>query len=176
LVAWADSFGGIEYPLLSDFWPHGQVSRLYGVLRKEGFPRRTIFILDGEGVLRYRKSFKPGFLPENEELFQELQRLQPDLVIPPEPEPTSALPTGGIVMYCTKWCVDCHQARIWLEENKLVATEVDIYDVPGAKKQILEWTGGKVISPVFDIEGTIVIDFDQERLSELLLQDDKTNG
>jgi alkyl hydroperoxide reductase subunit AhpC len=53
LKAWAESLGGINYPLLSDFWPHGQVSDLYGVLRKEGYSERAIFIIDRDGIIRY---------------------------------------------------------------------------------------------------------------------------
>ncbi len=33
LKAWAESLGGISYPLLSDFYPHGRFAELYGVLR-----------------------------------------------------------------------------------------------------------------------------------------------
>jgi len=53
LQAWAKSLGGIDYPLLSDFWPHGAVSTAYGVLRPDGFTERAIFIIDGEGIIRY---------------------------------------------------------------------------------------------------------------------------
>ncbi|GAA0378194.1 peroxiredoxin [Acrocarpospora corrugata] len=54
LRAWADR-EGYSFSLLSDFWPHGQVARAYGVLDEEkGVARRGTFILDGEGVLRWR--------------------------------------------------------------------------------------------------------------------------
>lgn len=51
--AWADSLGGLNYPLLSDFWPHGKVSEQYGVLRAEGISERAIIAIDKEGVVRY---------------------------------------------------------------------------------------------------------------------------
>ncbi|MEV0034896.1 peroxiredoxin [Streptomyces sp. NPDC056909] len=45
---------GLEYPLLSDFWPHGEVSRAYGVFDEEkGCALRGTFILDKEGVVRW---------------------------------------------------------------------------------------------------------------------------
>ncbi|MFE4047883.1 peroxiredoxin [Streptomyces sp. YIM B13518] len=45
---------GLEYPLLSDFWPHGDVSRAYGVLDEEkGCAVRGTFIIDKEGVVRW---------------------------------------------------------------------------------------------------------------------------
>jgi peroxiredoxin len=46
---------GFEYPLLSDFWPHGEVSRAYGVLDEEkGCAVRGTFVIDKEGVVRWR--------------------------------------------------------------------------------------------------------------------------
>ncbi|MEU8031087.1 peroxiredoxin [Streptomyces sp. NPDC049099] len=45
---------GLEYPLLSDFWPHGNVSRAYGVLDEDkGCAVRGTFIIDKEGVVRW---------------------------------------------------------------------------------------------------------------------------
>ncbi|MFD9107207.1 MULTISPECIES: peroxiredoxin [Streptomyces] len=44
----------LEYPLLSDFWPHGEVSRAYGVFDAEkGCAVRGTFIVDKEGVVRW---------------------------------------------------------------------------------------------------------------------------
>ncbi|MEU4225983.1 peroxiredoxin [Nonomuraea sp. NPDC026600] len=51
--AWADR-EGYEFPLLSDFWPHGQVARAYGVFDDEkGVSLRGTFIIDGAGVIRW---------------------------------------------------------------------------------------------------------------------------
>ncbi|MFI9587463.1 peroxiredoxin [Streptomyces sp. NPDC052236] len=45
---------GLEYPLLSDFWPHGEVSRAYGVFDEEkGCAVRGTFVIDKEGVVRW---------------------------------------------------------------------------------------------------------------------------
>ncbi|MFE4366873.1 peroxiredoxin [Streptomyces sp. NPDC056835] len=45
---------GLEYPLLSDFWPHGEVSRAYGVFDEEkGCAVRGTFIIDKDGVVRW---------------------------------------------------------------------------------------------------------------------------
>ncbi|BBC36773.1 Antioxidant, AhpC/TSA family [Streptomyces graminofaciens] len=44
----------LEYPLLSDFWPHGEVSRAYGVFDGDkGCAVRGTFIIDKEGVVRW---------------------------------------------------------------------------------------------------------------------------
>lgn len=46
---------GLEYPLLSDFWPHGEASRAYGVFDEEkGCAVRGTFIIDKEGVVRWK--------------------------------------------------------------------------------------------------------------------------
>ncbi|MFJ2032650.1 peroxiredoxin [Streptosporangium sp. NPDC087985] len=51
--AWADQ-EGYTFPLLSDFWPHGQVAQAYGVFDEEkGLATRGTFIIDGEGVVRW---------------------------------------------------------------------------------------------------------------------------
>ena len=45
---------GLEYPLLSDFWPHGAASRAYGVFDEEkGCAVRGTFVIDKAGVVRW---------------------------------------------------------------------------------------------------------------------------
>ena len=49
LRAWADS-DGLNFPLLSDFWPHGQVARAYGVFNeRDGGPLRSSYVVDRAG-------------------------------------------------------------------------------------------------------------------------------
>lgn len=51
---WADQ-QGYEFPLLADFWPHGEVARAYGVLNEErGIAVRGTFVIDKEGVVRWK--------------------------------------------------------------------------------------------------------------------------
>lgn len=43
-----------EFPLLSDFWPHGEVSKAYGAFfEPRGYSTRATFIIDKEGVVRW---------------------------------------------------------------------------------------------------------------------------
>lgn len=45
---------GLEYPLLSDFWPHGQTSRAYGIFDEDkGCALRGTFVIDRAGVVRW---------------------------------------------------------------------------------------------------------------------------
>ncbi|GAA4583458.1 peroxiredoxin [Planotetraspora phitsanulokensis] len=51
---WADQ-EGFTFPLLSDFWPHGEVARMYGVFDEgKGLALRGTFIIDAEGVIRWK--------------------------------------------------------------------------------------------------------------------------
>lgn len=44
----------LEIPLLSDFEPKGEVSRKYGAYREQdGVSERALFVLDGEGIIRW---------------------------------------------------------------------------------------------------------------------------
>ena len=45
---------GLTFPLLSDFWPHGEVAGAYGVLNADrGCAERSTFIIDRDGVVRW---------------------------------------------------------------------------------------------------------------------------
>jgi peroxiredoxin/glutaredoxin len=170
LRAWAESLGGIHYPMLSDFWPHGEVAQKYGVLRDEGKSERALFIIDKQGVIRYIDIHDIHDQPSNEVLRKAIREIDAEVRERPAlPQPIAVdLPRGGIVMYCTRWCPDCRDARKWLELNNLPYTEVDITSTPGAAEQVEKWAGGNRVTPTFDIDGTIVLDFNQARLKEIL--------
>jgi peroxiredoxin len=74
-AAFAEQCGGLGYPLLSDFWPHGQVSLKYGVLREEGFPQRSVFIIDKQGNLNTIKFYELRQQPDNQELLDIVKKL-----------------------------------------------------------------------------------------------------
>jgi peroxiredoxin len=75
--AWAESLGGISYPLLCDFWPHGDVARAYGVLdEKAGRAERAVFIIDKEGTVRYIDVHDIGEQPDEEQILEELGKLK----------------------------------------------------------------------------------------------------
>jgi len=77
LKAWADSLGGIEYPLCSDFWPHGKVTQAYGVFNSEvGRPERAIILVDGEGVVRYIDVHQLREVPDEAEIAEALEKLR----------------------------------------------------------------------------------------------------
>jgi alkyl hydroperoxide reductase subunit AhpC len=73
--AWAESLGGISYPLLSDFWPHGEVAGRYGVLTDAGFTERVIFVIDKQGIIRHIDRHEIDETPDNELLLAILGKL-----------------------------------------------------------------------------------------------------
>jgi peroxiredoxin len=51
---WAER-EGFDFPLLSDFWPHGEVAQEYGVFdERRGFAKRGTFLVDIAGVVRWQ--------------------------------------------------------------------------------------------------------------------------
>jgi peroxiredoxin len=74
-TAWAKSLGGISYDLLSDFEPKGGVAQQYGVLRKEGYTERALFVIDKEGKVVYKDIHNIGEQPDNEVIFDVLRKL-----------------------------------------------------------------------------------------------------
>jgi alkyl hydroperoxide reductase subunit AhpC len=78
LKAWADSLGGVQYPLCSDFWPHGKVSQAYGVFNEEiGRPERAIIVVDEQGTCRYIDVHQLREVPDEEEIADEVNKLDP---------------------------------------------------------------------------------------------------
>ena len=175
LKAWAESLGGISYPLLSDFWPHGAVAKKYGAFREEeGRSERALFVVDKKGIVRYVDIHDIDDLPDNEEIYEVLRELEPDAVIPEKPaeaEQPAEEETAGqksVTLYCRPGCIDCRLARRFLDRNSVPYVEVNVRATPSAEAQVREWTGGDLVSPVFDIDGNIVIDFKRAELINVL--------
>ncbi|MFB9909114.1 peroxiredoxin [Allokutzneria oryzae] len=60
LKAWAEK-EGYTFPLLSDFWPHGEVAKAYGVFNEgAGMAVRGTFLIDKQGVVRFAEVNAPG--------------------------------------------------------------------------------------------------------------------
>lgn len=73
LRAFADS-DGLNFPLLSDFWPHGEVSRAYEVFdERTGSARRSSYVVDRDGNLRWAVH---NAMPEGRDLDEHLRQLR----------------------------------------------------------------------------------------------------
>lgn len=80
-VAWQKfEVGWLNFPLGSDFYPHGEVARNYGVLREgdpiPGINERAVFIIDKEGIIRSVTVLELGEVPDNDDALEVLRELQ----------------------------------------------------------------------------------------------------
>ena len=75
LFAWTNQMGKLWFPVLSDFWPHGQVCSKYGILRSDGMAERALFLIDKKGIIRYIDVHDINKRPALEVLVQELEKL-----------------------------------------------------------------------------------------------------
>ncbi len=57
---------GVDFPLLSDYYPHGAVAQKYGILYPNGASHRAVIGIDKEGVVRYIDDHAPLEVPELE--------------------------------------------------------------------------------------------------------------
>jgi len=66
----------IRIPLLADFEPKGQVSRQYGAYEDEGgVSQRALFVIDGNGVIRWSYLSPMGVNPGADGIFAALDKL-----------------------------------------------------------------------------------------------------
>jgi peroxiredoxin len=73
--AWAKSLGIEKTRLLSDFWPHGEVSRKYGLfLEDEGFARRANVVVDEQGKVIFAKEYNIDTAPDMDEVLAVVER------------------------------------------------------------------------------------------------------
>jgi peroxiredoxin len=67
----------LDFPLLSDFWPHGEVAKAYGAFDEEhGCPTRSSFLVDRAGVLRWSVHNEMGRARSVDDYVRELEVLR----------------------------------------------------------------------------------------------------
>lgn len=72
-LAWAEAMGVTHLSMLSDFWPHGEYTRKYGLLREvSGFAERANVIIDEEGRVAWIRVYE---VPENPDIGEVLDFL-----------------------------------------------------------------------------------------------------
>src|ERR1700724_540218 len=68
-----------EYPLASDYWPHGGIAQKYGILREgdplPGINERAVFIVDKQGQIVFSRLYELGQEPDNQESLAALRKL-----------------------------------------------------------------------------------------------------
>ena len=79
-IAWQKKeIGVMHLPLCSDFYPHGEVTRAFGILREgppvPGICERAAFIVDKTGKIAFAKLYPLDQTPNNEELLATLRKI-----------------------------------------------------------------------------------------------------
>ncbi len=64
-----------KFPILSDFGR--KAAPLYGALYEDkGFAKRSVFVIDGQGKVAYKRFYEPGTEPNLEEALEVLRKLR----------------------------------------------------------------------------------------------------
>jgi peroxiredoxin len=82
-TTWERAIGPFDFPLCSDFWPHGEISERYGVLRKfggksddgTGSSERAVVIVDRSGTIAFRKTYARDQVAPVEEVLTLLEQI-----------------------------------------------------------------------------------------------------
>jgi alkyl hydroperoxide reductase subunit AhpC len=79
-IAWEKEIGPLDYPLASDYFPHGAVAQKYGVFRDQepfaGVSERAVFVVDENGKIAFSKIYPMDQLPDTNEIFAVLEELK----------------------------------------------------------------------------------------------------
>lgn len=68
----------LRFPLLADFEPKGEVSRLYGVYRSvDGTSERALYVIDRDGIVRWSYVSPVGINPGADGILRALEELPP---------------------------------------------------------------------------------------------------
>ncbi|MGB9790297.1 MAG: peroxiredoxin [Thermotoga caldifontis] len=72
--AWAEALGLKKLLILSDFWPHGEVAKAFGIFReRDGFSERANVLIDEQGKVVWIKVYPIKQLPDIHEILDFLK-------------------------------------------------------------------------------------------------------
>ena len=75
-AAFSASLGGIPYPILSDFHPHGEVAQAYGVFNADmGTSLRAVVVIDKAGVIRFKRVYANAGDLQTDDILAEVDKL-----------------------------------------------------------------------------------------------------
>lgn len=74
---------------------------------------------------------------------------------------------ANVTIYTTPTCVYCKMTKEFFAKNNVKYEEKDVSTDAQAREQMIEKSGQFGV-PVIDVDGAIIIGFDQSRLKEVL--------
>ena len=72
-----------------------------------------------------------------------------------------------VTVYSTQACPFCHMAKDFLKENKIEFKDVDVSADQEGLKEMMEKSGQTGV-PVLDIDGKILVGFNEPQIKQLL--------
>ena len=73
-----------------------------------------------------------------------------------------------VIVYSTPTCGFCHMAKDMFTEEGIPFTDKNVQADLEARQEMFGKTGGPTGVPVIDIDGTIIVGFDEEKVRSLL--------
>ncbi len=70
-----------------------------------------------------------------------------------------------IKLYMTPTCPWCKKLKEWLKKKKVGYQEIDVVENDREREEMIEKSGQMAV-PVIDIDGTIIVGFDEKKLEE----------
>jgi len=155
---WARRCSAENIFLLSDAFPHGKVSALYGaLLQNEGLSDRATVIIDCNGIVQYAESvgkFGKRSIPK---LLEVAKRIAG---VPCQPVQSVSMPLDLPILFLTQSCPHCKTVKHMIQdlhaEDKVVVKQVDTDQAamrqlltlhPEAPVPLLAWQGMAYMGP-----------------------------
>ena len=73
----------------------------------------------------------------------------------------------NVIIYSTPTCMYCKMAKEFLAEHNVSFTDYDLTQDVAKREEVIKKTGQMAV-PVIEIEGEMIIGFDQERIAKIL--------
>jgi glutaredoxin-like YruB-family protein len=73
----------------------------------------------------------------------------------------------GVKIYTTTGCPHCKRTKEYLKENNIEFEEINLSDNQDKVKELQE-ISGKMSTPTLDINGEIIVGFDQDKIKKAL--------
>jgi glutaredoxin 3 len=69
----------------------------------------------------------------------------------------------NVRLFIKPYCGWCHEAREWLDERGIAYETLDVISDSAARREMLQLSG-QSLTPVIDVDGEVLADFDTDQL------------